>query len=57
MATFPAIRRILEREEVWRPMSFNPKRLAVEYYFGDLQYWKLRVSPPMVSKTAMMAPH
>jgi len=22
-------------------MSFNPKRLAVEYYFGDLQYWKL----------------
>lgn len=22
-------------------MSFDPKRIAVEYYFGDLQYWKL----------------
>src|SRR4051794_11217520 len=22
-------------------MRINPKRLAVEYYFGDLQYWKL----------------
>ena len=22
-------------------MRVNPKRLAVEYYFGDLQYWKL----------------
>lgn len=22
-------------------MSIDPKRIAVEYYFGDLQYWKL----------------
>lgn len=22
-------------------MSLNPKKIAVEYYFGDLQYWKL----------------
>lgn len=22
-------------------MRIDPKRLAVEYYFGDLQYWKL----------------
>jgi hypothetical protein len=22
-------------------MHFDPKKLAVEYYFGDLQYWKL----------------
>lgn len=22
-------------------MRLDPKRLAVEYYFGDLQYWKL----------------
>ena len=22
-------------------MRMNPKRLAVEYYFGNLQYWKL----------------
>jgi hypothetical protein len=22
-------------------MRFDPKRIAVEYYFGDLQYWKL----------------
>ncbi|UWZ83809.1 hypothetical protein [Occallatibacter riparius] len=22
-------------------MSIDPKKLAVEYYFGDLQYWKL----------------
>ena len=22
-------------------MRFDPKKLAVEYYFGDLQYWKL----------------
>ena len=22
-------------------MSFDPNRIAIEYYFGDLQYWKL----------------
>jgi hypothetical protein len=22
-------------------MHFNPEKIAVEYYFGDLQYWKL----------------
>ena len=22
-------------------MGFDPKKIAVEYYFGDLQYWKL----------------
>lgn len=22
-------------------MPFDPAKLAVEYYFGDLQYWKL----------------
>jgi hypothetical protein len=23
------------------PVNFDPKALAVQYYFGDLQYWKL----------------
>ena len=23
------------------PANFDPKALAVQYYFGDLQYWKL----------------
>jgi hypothetical protein len=23
------------------PVNFDPKTLAVQYYFGDLQYWKL----------------
>lgn len=23
------------------PTNFDPKALAVQYYFGDLQYWKL----------------
>src|SRR5664280_2233454 len=27
--------------EVRRLMRIDPKRFAVEYYFGDLQYWKL----------------
>jgi hypothetical protein len=27
----------------------NPKRIAIEYYFGDLQYWKL----PKIAVTAL----
>jgi hypothetical protein len=23
------------------PVNFDPNRLAVQHYFGDLQYWKL----------------
>jgi hypothetical protein len=28
-------------DEVCGLMGFDPKRIAVEYYFGDFQYWKL----------------
>lgn len=31
-------------------MSIDPKRIAVEYYFGDLQYWKL----PSIAANALV---
>ena len=34
-------RQFMLDEEVCRWMRFDPKRLAVDYYFGDLQYSKL----------------
>lgn len=30
-------------------MHFNPEKIAVEYYFGDLQYWKL----PQIAAAAL----
>ncbi len=37
-------------------MRFDPKKIAVDYYFGDLQYWKLHESLPMRSKRVMTDP-
>lgn len=34
-------------------MRIDPKRLAVEYYFGDLQYWKL----PGIAADALVEGH
>jgi hypothetical protein len=31
-------------------MSIDPKRIAIEYYFGDLQYWKL----PAIAANALV---
>jgi hypothetical protein len=28
-------------DEVFRPMPIDCEQLAIQYYFGDLQYWKL----------------
>lgn len=38
-------------------MRIDPKRLAVEYYFGNLQYWNFLASPPMLLNRAMTDPH
>lgn len=49
MSVLPTIRSqcpLSSRDGDQRPMPFDPAKLAVEYYFGDLQYWKL---PPIAA--------
>jgi hypothetical protein len=37
------------KDEIQAAIMIDPKRIAVEYYFGELQYWKL----PSIAATAL----